>query len=377
MSDFDGLLQRDADPEPRSTSTNTDSTKKTNSKGGGIAAALGADDIGSLARKFDLDPELGEKVLVPLINYLDKYGVGDAVNDSPTVSSILSLAEFWNDISPVVQNATQYFGGKQKDLSEDDKAFLDRIREAQNETADMTLFQENSIGDTVAETPEVPAEPIEIPQDPFKADGPTDWFEMLGEPKSQSKSHYETSSTLNSLMPDTHFGVSGLEQLAKEAGLSVEELRATDSQSKFNRSNVNSGMDYTDPNFGDKLNIGADKITASMRAEADKYERTSAAQFVDMPVPDSAETYDPLSVTGLEMPVLTGGGLESIADMATKAGITQDELNSSLALGGKDPKAPAADDPQIDFSEVVLPSSPGELPPETYIVDFSDFSTDE
>ena len=374
MSDFDGLVRDDKNPDPLPKEQTT--SKKSSSKKGGIAGALGADDIGSLARKFDLDPELGEKVLVPLINFLDKYGVGDAVNESPTVSSILSLAEFWNDISPVVQNATQYFGGKQKDLSEDDVAFLDRIREAQSETADMTLFQDSSsIGEVVE--PEKPPEPVEVVKDPFKTAGAVDWFEMLGEPKGGKKSHYETSSTLTSLMPDTNFGVSGLDQLAKEAGLSVEELRAADSQSKFNNSNPNSGMDYTDPNFGAKLNLGVDKITASMKAETDKYERTSAAQFVDMPVPESAQTYDPLTVTGLEMPALKGGGLESIQSMAVKAGVTEEELHNSTALGGKDPKTASAQDPELAYSEVVHPTSPGELPQETYIVDFSDYSIDE
>lgn len=379
MSDFDGLVQNDKNPDSASKEPTTNSKKKSSSSSsrtGGIAAALGAEDIGSLARKFDLDPELGEKVLVPLINFLDKYGVGDAVNDSPTVSGILSLAEFWNDISPVVQNATQYFGGKQKDLSEDDVAFLDRIREAQNETADMTLFQESSsIGEVVE--PAKPPEPVEVVVDPFKAAGPVDWFEMLGEPKSGQKSHYETSSTLSALMPKTNFGVSGLDQLAKEAGLSVDELRAADSQSKFNNASQGGGIDYTDPNFGAKLNLGVDKISASMKAETDKYERTSAAQFVDLPVPESAETYDPLSVTGLELPALTGGGLESIQSMAVKAGVSEDELHNSTALGGKDPKTASTQDPELAYSEVVHPTSPGQLPPATYIVDFSDYSTDE
>ena len=374
MSDFDGLVRDDKNPDPLLQEQTT--FKKSSSKKGGIAGALGADDIGSLARKFDLDTELGEKVLVPLINFLDKYGVGDAVNESPTVSSILSLAEFWNDISPVVKNATQYFGGKQKDLSEDDVAFLDRIREAQSETADMTLFQDSSsIGEVVE--PEKPPEPVKVVKDPFKTAGAVDWFEMLGEPKGGKKAHYETSSTLTSLMPDTNFGVSGLDQLAKEAGLSIEELRAADSQSKFNNANSNSGLDYTDPNFGAKLNLGVDKITASMKSEKDKYERTSAAQFIDMPVPESAQTYDPLTVTGLEMPALKGGGLESIQSMAIKAGVTEEELHNSTALGGKDPKTASAQDPELAYSEVVHPTSPGELPQETYIVDFGDYSTDE
>ena len=50
------------------------------------------------------------------------------------------------------------FGGRQKTLSDEDKAFLDRIREAQDSSADMTLFQDSeiSIGESVSEPePEV------------------------------------------------------------------------------------------------------------------------------------------------------------------------------------------------------------------------------
>ena len=66
--------------------------------------------------------------------------------------------------------------------------------------------------------------------------------------------------------------------------------------------------------------------TAAMQTQAEHYERTSQAQFADMPVPETAQTYDPLTVSGLEMPALTGGGLESIADMATKEGVTEEDL---------------------------------------------------
>lgn len=69
MSDFDGLVSNDRNPEPAAASTTSSASTSSKKKGGGIAEALGADDIGSLARKFDLDPELGEKVLVPLINF--------------------------------------------------------------------------------------------------------------------------------------------------------------------------------------------------------------------------------------------------------------------------------------------------------------------
>ena len=103
MSDFGGLV-RDDTSEDKSESKTPESKAKSSSKSNAsLASVLGADDVASLTRKYDLDPELGERVLVPLVNFLDKYGVGDAVNESPTVSGIMSLAEFWNDIAPVVK----------------------------------------------------------------------------------------------------------------------------------------------------------------------------------------------------------------------------------------------------------------------------------
>ena len=52
-------------------------------------------------------------------------------------------------------------------------------------------------------------------------------------------------------MPETQFGVAGIEQLAKEAGLSVDEVVSKDSQTKFNNANPELGMDYTDPRISE------------------------------------------------------------------------------------------------------------------------------
>ena len=110
MSDFGGLV-RDDTSEDKAEAKNPESKAKSSSKSksnASLASVLGADDVASLTRKYDLDPELGERVLVPLVNFLDKYGVGDAVNESPTVSGIMSLAEFWNDIAPVAIDARRF-----------------------------------------------------------------------------------------------------------------------------------------------------------------------------------------------------------------------------------------------------------------------------
>ena len=55
-------------------------------------------------------------------------------------------------------------------MSDDDREFLERIRQAQEESADMSLFQDaetTSIGESIVEEP---PEPIEIVDDPFTSD---------------------------------------------------------------------------------------------------------------------------------------------------------------------------------------------------------------
>ena len=372
MSDFGGLV-RDDTSEDKSESKTPESKAKSSSKSNAsLASVLGADDVASLTRKYDLDPELGERVLVPLVNFLDKYGVGDAVNESPTVSGIMSLAEFWNDIAPVVKNAADYFGGRQKTLSEDDREFLERIRQAQEESADLSLFQDSettSIGESIVEEP---PEPIEIVDDPFTSSKPIDWSEMLGAGKTQSN-HYETSSTLQK--QETQFGISGLEQLAREAGLSIEEVQAKDGQNKINGADASkTGVDYLaeDNNLAGVIDSGTSKIQAAMKNQAEHYERTSQAQFDEMETPDSALKYDPLSVAGLEPPAaLEGGGLESMESLMAKAGVSAEDIKIQSPA---DTALPTDTDEEVDnYEEVVLPEDPGIAPAETFMVDFSDY----
>jgi len=372
MSDFGGLVRDDTSEDKSEAKTPESKAKSSSKSNASLASVLGADDVASLTRKYDLDPELGERVLVPLVNFLDKYGVGDAVNESPTVSGIMSLAEFWNDIAPVVKNAADYFGGRQKTLSEDDREFLERIRQAQEESADLSLFQDSettSIGESIVEEP---PEPIEIVDDPFTSNKPIDWSQMLGAGKTQSN-HYETSSTLQK--QETQFGISGLEQLAREAGLSIEEVQAKDGQNKINGADASkTGVDYLaeDNNLGSVIDSGTSKIQAAMKTQAEHYERTSQAQFDQMETPESALKYDPLSVAGLEPPAaLEGGGLESMESLMAKAGVSADDIKTQSPA---DTVLPTDTDDQVDnYEEVVLPEDPGIAPAETFMVDFSDY----
>lgn len=350
--------------------------------------------MAELSRRFNLDPDMNERVLVPLVNFLEKYGVADAVDSSPTANRLLSLAEFWNDIAPVIKNASDFFGGRKNQLDDSDREFLERIRAAQNETADLSLFQSDSdsesvaaggsatsgisIGESVGSAPLPPPEAPEPPKDPFKEPASVDWYEMMGAPNpANSKNHYETSA-LNT-RPQTQFGINGLEQLAREAGLSVDEVMERDSQNKINKK-ASDGVDYTAEGGIPNFQQGIDKIQSQMAAEAEHHRRNSKVSYEDLPTPESAETYNPLAVEGLTLPSLTGGGLESVDSLAAKAGVNPEELKPQ-PVGSRDPEPEEVSLEEIEeahsIPEVSVPVSPAQPSADTFLVNFDEYEVAE
>ena len=404
MSDFDDLVRNDRSGESRSDRTintaggasNGSTPKKSSAASASVASMFGASDMAELSRRFNLDPDMNERVLVPLVNFLEKYGVADAVDSSPTANRLLNLAEFWNDIAPVIKNASDFFGGRKNQLDDSDREFLERIRAAQNETADLSLFQSDSdssesvaaggsatggisIGESIGSAPATPPEPApEPPKDPFKEPASVDWYEMMGAPNpANSKNHYETSA-LNT-RPQTQFGINGLEQLAREAGLSVEEVMNRDSQNKINRK-ASDGVDYTAEGGIPNFQQGIDKIQSQMAAEAEHHRRNSKVSYEDLPTPESAETYNPLAVEGLTLPSLTGGGLESVDSLAAKAGVNPEELKPQ-PVGSRDPEPEEVSLEEIEeahsIPEVSVPVSPAQPSAETFLVNFDEYEVAE
>ena len=76
-----------------------------------------------------------QKVLVPLLNFLEKYEIGNEVASSPTAQGLGDLASIIGDVAPVIRNAASYFEGRATNLSVEDEAFLAKIREAQEGNA--------------------------------------------------------------------------------------------------------------------------------------------------------------------------------------------------------------------------------------------------
>jgi hypothetical protein len=111
-----------------------------------------------------------------------------------------------------------------------------------------------------------------------------------------------------------------------------------------------------------------------MAAEAENHRRNSKISFEDLPVPESAEQYNPLSINGLEIPEsLQGGGLETIESLASKAGVSEEELKVQ-PVGSKEPEAEAITQEELSevhtIGEIVIPENPERPDVSTFLVDF-------
>ncbi len=157
-----------------------------------------------------------------------------------------------------------------------------------------------------------------------------------------------------------------------EVYFNISNNYVTTIQNKINRKSSD-GVDYTSEGGIPTFQSGIDKIKAQMDAESENYRRNSKIGFADLPTPESAEQYNPLAVDGLEMPSLMGGGLESIADMAAKAGVSEDELKVH-PVGSKEPEVDTITEQELsevhNIGEIVLPQNPDKPDVSTFLVDF-------
>jgi len=298
---------------------------------------VGSNNQADLARKFNVDPDMSDKVLVPVLNFLDKYGVGDSIAGSPTAQTAGSLIEFLTDVTPVVKNAMEYFAGKQKELSDEDRDFLNQIKEAQS-TGDMGLF----IGETLEPEPEPePEREVKKPQTvnegiPLERNILTegvDWEEAMGIAPSKEE-EYDAEVHNN-------FMTIGLEKLAAESGMSLDQIKGSDRQLKTNNfGRTSTSIDYTDTEGGFGLDLGLEKINEAMKMENQKQQQQSKVTFKDsdkMPVPTnlSGET-NPMDGTSRMIPSFSGylepidlTPVESIAEEVAESPWQEEDFNPS------------------------------------------------
>ena len=292
-----------------------------------VEMLAGSDDTAALARRFNMDPDMSEKVMVPVLNFLDKYGVGESISGSNTGQTAASILEFLTDITPVVRNAMDYFGGRQRELSQEDRDFLEQIKSAQSGSGDMGLFIGETVGEEVAPEPVVQKptatqkkrQPGQIPTDRDIFTEGVDWGEVLN--PTEVTQEEEFTETVN----DT-FLVSGLEKLAAEAGLDMGDVMLSDRQAKTNNhGRVSKEIDYS--KGGVNLDLGLEKINEAMKLERQKVSHQSKVTFKEsenMPVPQNLTDGNPQDSPNYTIPTFAGQ-LESVEEMMARTEIPEEE----------------------------------------------------
>jgi hypothetical protein len=328
-SNYSDLIQKDT-PDP--VHEKRESKPK---KGKNIVELLtGDDDIGEFARKLNLDPEMAEKMLIPLLSLLDKYGVGESLSVSPKIESATNAFEIIRDVAPVVKGAAEFISGRKAELEATDLAFLEQIKEAQG-VADAALFDDDdeelfSVGESI-EVDDTPP-PAPAPQMDFTGFGEKDWGDFFVEASGaeKSKEYYLDNELTDSLTQQlnavnswaakesvevreqlkkkeegydlsfdlgadlnltdtfaegivTDFAIIDVASLASESGLSLNDVLEGDSQRKINNETE------------EEYNTEPIDLTEFTKPE----EKLDYTQF---DIPEDVEDYDPLHIPDYDLP---------------------------------------------------------------------------
>jgi len=320
MSEFDDVIKEDQPPAPEQEVRSENRGPKPQGKS--LVEMLTEDgDLNSLGKQLNLDNDMTEKVLVPLVNFLDKYGVGETLSTNDTVNRGANLMGFVSDVAPILRSATEYFQGKRNELSDEDEAFLDRIKEAQNFDS-MSLFVGESVDDEEEEEEIYEAqEPMPIPSNPF-TDGPVDWNQMLGVSETNSQQY----SSIAESKPQNNPTITGLERLAAESGLTMDQVTQNDRQRRTNKGGSGSSVDYTDETAVGNLAFGGmNEIQAAMKKEQKQIANKSKVLFEgeQLKTPTSVSDYQPNTTPVPALPTIEG--LESLEQMMARQGIEEFE----------------------------------------------------
>ena len=374
MSEFDEFLTPEGDDEYRSHQERNRierqeeekakrdiAKKKKDSRPQSLVEMLtGTDDAANLATKFNLDPEMTERMLVPLVNLLDKYGVGEGVAQSDAANSAVGVVDFLSDIAPVIRGTAEYFSGKRRELSDEDKMLLDAIQQSQSVEANMSLFigesEEEDFGfeeEVIDIPPEPPAPPsynnpyVDINTNPF-AEG-VDWAEVMGM-REEARMKATNTSTVTDMMPASGGGIlPGVEDLAAEAGLTTREVLNNDRQRRTNASG------QPEQSIGGAHpDLGVDEIEKAMLKERRAVKNTSQAVDTNLPTPESVEDHDPLMSPTYIIPSIDVGDMESLDVLKEKADALE-ESESALI-----PATPYEDQVE-DFVDNVISENDDEL----------------
>lgn len=222
--------------------------------------------LGSIVNE-KVNPEMKSKILIPLANLLDKYGLSESIATSDTTQNTMNLISLVNDIAPVVKGMADYVAGQKTALDSEDREFLEKIQAAQEsgEFSDLFMGEEGvmDIGET--EAPQKNTHPLigELPE--FSTDGPIDWNAVLDpdgaiaeENKKKSMGlNYTTLDELPNLPPlaepTANVSMPSLEDLAAEQGISMDKVAGSDSNIRPDEPEVETVESHDNENVLDIL----------------------------------------------------------------------------------------------------------------------------
>lgn len=323
MSEFDDAIHTDKEPTPEPVSGQPKNPQPKLESKSLVEMLTGDGDINELGKQLNLDNDMTEKVLLPLVNFLDKYGVGESLSTNQTVNKGVGLFGFVSDVAPILRSATEYFQGKKTELSNEDEAFLERIKDAQNFES-MALFVGEEVEDEDSEPEIQQAQEVgPPPPNPF-TDGPVDWNAMLGvapanSPAAQSSHQF---SSIAQAQKQTNTGITGMEALAAEQGLTMNQIK-NDRQTVTNKGGAGSDVDYSNnDSLHTLVSEGMSEIQKAMKGEQNKQAAQSKVIFEGekLATPNAISDYTPNTTP--TPATATIGGLESLEDMMARQGIT-------------------------------------------------------
>ena len=232
--------------------------KEEKKKGKNLVELLtGGDDIGEFARKLNLDPEMAEKMLVPLLSLLDKYGVGETMTASPKVESAANAFEIIRDVAPIVKGAAEFISGRRAELESTDLAFLEQIRESQG-IADASLFEDDedelfTVGESLIEEPFVETSPEPEPLD-LNSFNSKDWGNFFATEGAMVPQEKEYDIVNNDLTAALDAQQNAVDMWAKQEGIvvrnQVNEAKGLGGHLDLNVRTDYQNMELGNPNAG-------------------------------------------------------------------------------------------------------------------------------
>ena len=244
-ADFRDVIESGRSKMPTPTPSHKSIPKKNPTPQTSILEIVEGMNIDGLSTK--MNPEMKEKVLVPLANLLDKYGVSESLGESTTAQAGMGLMGLLGDVAPVIKGLAEYISGQRNSLRAEDKEFLDKIKESQMDGDFSDLFVSES------EEPAPQPAPLVGPrgenlQGINISNAEVDWYAVMGVENPDKKISGLSPQLTEALfakdvgtkLPQFNVGgdkpsivgLESLEDMAAQSGINYDDVNKADSKYK-------------------------------------------------------------------------------------------------------------------------------------------------